>query len=457
MTFHGRFLMPALLLVQTLAFAQSTLSLRDAVDRAQNIYPAVHLSRSQVEEAAAGIRLARTSYLPRLDSIAQVNRATRNNIYGMLLQQSVISPISGPPVNANSMESVFGSAVGLLVDWEPFDFGLRKSRVDLAETTRRRTEASVVRTQFEAGTAAADSYLTIVAAQETVKAAAASVERSRVLLNAVEALVRAELRPGADATVARAELAAAQAQVVRSRQAVADGKAVLAGLIGEQPENINVAPDKLLSLPVEPTSTPVQVSDNPLAREQTAIIDEATAKLRTLDRQWVPRFSFQGTTYSRGTGAKPDFTTLQGLNGLAPNFYNWGVGFSVKFPILDYAAIRAQQAGQAANVRTEENRHRLVVTELETRRNRALAAVQAAREVAQLTPTQLEAARAAESQAQARYKSGLATLVEVADAQRVLAQAEIDDGLARLNIWRALLALRSAEGDLTPFLRAAGQ
>ena len=453
----GSFLGLAPFMVPALACAQTTLSLSEAVNRAQNLYPSVQVSRSRVDAAAAGIRLARTSYLPRLDSIAQVNRATRNNIYGMLLQQPVISPISGPPVNENSMTSVFGSAVGLLIDWEPFDFGLRKSRVDLAETTRRRTEASVVRTQFEAAAAAADTYLTILAAQETVKAASASVERSRVLLTIVEGLVRAELRPGADSTVSRAELAAAQAQLIRGRQAVAEAKALLAGLIGEQPDNLAVAEGKLLTLPREDPPAPAQVTESPLAREQTALIEEAKARLGTFDRQWVPRFSLQGTTYARGTGARPDFTTLQGVNGLAPNFYNWGVGFSVTFPVLDYAATRARQAEQAANVRTEEGRYRLVITDLETRRNRALAAVQAAREMAQLTPTQLEAARAAESQAQARYKSGLATLVEVADAQRTLAQAEIDDGLARLAVWRALLALRSAEGDLEPFLQIAGQ
>jgi outer membrane protein TolC len=83
------------------------------------------------------------------------------------------------------------------------------------------------------------------------------------------------------------------------------------------------------------------------------------------------------------------------------------------------------------------------------------AALQAARELAQLTPVQLEAARAAESQAQARYRAGLATLTEVADTQRSLAQAEIDDGLAKLNVWRALLAQSTAEGDLEPFLRRA--
>jgi outer membrane protein len=451
----ARLLIPVFLSLDVLGYSQSTISLADAVGRAERNYPTVQVSRSQVDAAVAGIRFARTSYLPRLDSIAQINRATKNNIYGMLLQQSVISPISGPPVNESSTTSVFGSAVGLLVDWEPFDFGFRKSRVELAEGTRRRSEASVARTQFEVGSAAADSYLTILAAQETAKAASASVQRSRVLLTAVEALVRAELRPGADAALARAELAAAQAQVVRSQQVVANAKAVLAGLIGEQPANVVVAEGNLLTLPEEAPPVPAQLDENPFVREQTAVIDQAKAKLKTLDRQWFPRFSVQGTTYARGTGAKPDFTTLGGANGLAPNFYNWGLGFSVRFPVLDYAPIRAQQAEQVANIQTEEYRYKVIVTELETRRNQALAAVQAAREVAQLTPTQLESARAAASQAEARYKSGLATVIEVADAQRVLAQAEIDDGLARLNVWRALLALRSVEGDLAPWLQMA--
>ncbi len=445
------------LAAQTLAMGQTPLSLNEAVDLARKLYPAVQVSRFQVEAAAAGILLARTSYLPRADVIAQLNRATRNNIYGMLLQQPVISPISGPPVSENSAESAFGSAVGLLVDWEPFDFGLRRSKVDLAESTRRRTEAAVARTQFEAGSAAADAYLTILAAQEIVKAASASVERCRVLTTVVEALVKAELRPGADAAAIRSELASAQAQVVRARRAVADSKAVLAGLIAEQPANILISEGKLLMTPgVAATGAQAQVDANPFAQEQSAVIDEAKAKLKTFDRQWAPRFSIQGTTYARGTGAKPDFTSLGGANGLAPSYYNWGLGFTVRFPLLDQASVRALQAEQAAHVRTEESRQKLIVNELETRRNRALAAVAAARELVQLAPVQLESARIAEVQAQARYQAGLATLVEVADTQRRLSQAEIDDGLVRLNVWRGLLAVHAAAGDLGPLLEQAG-
>ena len=45
-------------------------------------------------------------------------------------------------------------------------------------------------------------------------------------------------------------------------------------------------------------------------------------------------------------------------------------------------------------------------------------------------------------------------ITEVADAQRVLAQAESDAAVARLSVWRAVLAESQAAGDLTPFLHA---
>jgi hypothetical protein len=45
----------------------------------------------------------------------------------------------------------------------------------------------------------------------------------------------------------------------------------------------------------------------------------------------------------------------------------------------------------------------------------------------------------------------------VAQAQRLLAQAQIDDALARLNVWRALLEIATARGDLQPFLAEASQ
>ena len=73
-------------------------------------------------------------------------------------------------------------------------------------------------------------------------------------------------------------------------------------------------------------------------------------------------------------------------------------------------------------------------------------------DIAQNMPLLREAAVAAESQARARYQNGLANITEVAEAQRLLAQADTDDAVARLAVWRALLAQAQVRGDLTPFL-----
>jgi outer membrane protein len=83
----------------------------------------------------------------------------------------------------------------------------------------------------------------------------------------------------------------------------------------------------------------------------------------------------------------------------------------------------------------------------------ARATLSGARQMAANTPAELAAAQTSEQQQQARYRSGLATVVDVAAAEGVLAQAEADDAIARLSVWRADLAIAAAQGDLLPFLQ----
>lgn len=47
--------------------------------------------------------------------------------------------------------------------------------------------------------------------------------------------------------------------------------------------------------------------------------------------------------------------------------------------------------------------------------------------------------------------AGLSSIDNVAQAQRLMAQAQMDDSIARQNIWRAFLQLQSVRGDLQPF------
>jgi outer membrane protein len=433
------------------------LTLGQAVEDALRNYPLVRVSQEQIRAAAAGIQLARTAYLPRVELVAQANRATRNNVFGTLLPQGVIPSISGPVLGTNNLGSAWGSAVGTLLTWEPFDFGLRQAGVAAATATRTQQEATLKRTQFEVMVAAADAYVTLVAAQETVRAAQAGVDRAEVIFRTISALVNAQLRPGADASRAQAELAAARTQLIQAQQAVDVARANLSQFVGLEPAQITISAPKLLLLPPEQTIAPVDTATNPLSVAQNAVVEQLQSELRTLERSYFPRFFLQGSAYVRGTGDELNGGDLGGLNGLAPTTQNYAVGLSVTFPVFDLASIRAREAGQSATIRAETARYQQIATDLKARWNVAVATLGGARNVAANTPVQVAAARAATSQATARYQSGLGNIDEVADAQRLLTQAEIDDALARLGIWRGLLGVASAAGDLQPFVAEASQ
>ena len=100
-----------------------SVTIAQAVEDALRNYPAIRVSEDEMNAAAAGIRLAQTAYLPRVDGIAQLSRATRNNVSGLMLPESVIPSMSGPVLGTNNLGSTWGSAAGGLVTWQPFDFG----------------------------------------------------------------------------------------------------------------------------------------------------------------------------------------------------------------------------------------------------------------------------------------------------------------------------------------------
>jgi outer membrane protein TolC len=135
---------------------------------------------------------------------------------------------------------------------------------------------------------------------------------------------------------------------------------------------------------------------------------------------------------------------------LGPNIQNWALGFTATFPVLEFHTIRARKNAENGRLETERSRLDQVLMDLKVKRARAVAAYEGAKEVAATTPVMIEAAKTALSQARARYQAGLGTALEVADTQRRLAQAEIDNSLARLGVWRARLAVYAAQGDISP-------
>lgn len=428
------------------------LSLNQAVEYALANYPAVQAVLARADAAAAGVDLARTAYLPRTDLLWQENRASRNNIFGQLLPQSVIPSLTGPVLGTTSFASAWGSAGGMLFSWEIFDFGLRKANVDQARAAKNQADAGAEATRLDVATAAADAFLAVLATQQSLHAAQANVERLRVFAESVHVLVNNQLRPGAEASRADAELAGAKIQLIQTQQNAEISQAALAEALGMAGSTVQIDPGPLLQLPSETAVANTNLESHPLLVAQQAALEAVRANERALDRAYYPRFNFQSTITGRGSGALPD-GRLDGSKGLLPEVPNWAVGMSVTFPVFDLFGLKARRRIESSNEAAERARYEELLQRLRGQDARVRAVYQAARGIAENTPVQLNAAQETETRARARYEAGLTSITEVAEAQRLRAQAETDDGVARLGVWRALLARARVRGDVKPFLQ----
>lgn len=446
-------MVPASGLAQTAAPA--ALTLPDAVQLAMKNYPAIRESRARAQAAEQEIEVARTAYLPRLDMVWQVNRGTHNNVFGLLLPQAVVPSISGPVLGTRSSESVWGSAAGVLLSWEAVDFGQRKASVDAARAQSAQARARTDLSELDISAAAADAFLTALASDESVRAARANVDRLQVFADSVRTLVANQLRPGADESRANAELAIARNQLSQAMQVADLARASLAEAIGSAGNAFDLAVRSLAALPASEPVPPSDLKTHPAARAESAAVDVVRARERVLNRQYFPHVTLQSAFAARGTGAEVPGQPRLG-DGLWFQVPNWAAGASMTFPAFDVFSIRARKRVESSNELAQTARYDQTIETLTTQEARARALTKAAAEIASNTPLERQAATDAESRARARYQAGLANITEVAEAQRLLAQAEADDALARLAVWRALLATAQARGDLSAFLHLVG-
>lgn len=441
---------------QTAAPAVREFTVEQAVDYALANYPAVRAALEQYNAAKAGVGEARTNYLPRLDGVWQGDRGSRESVLGVLLPQSpnILTGTQGS-VTPHSNRPFWTSGAGFLLSWEPYDFGYRRAEVRAAMAAENRVQAQVELTRLGVATAVAEASLAVLANEQRVNASLADVSRRQVFAKSVHALVDAHIRPGADASRADAELAAARTRLILAQQNSAVAGITLAQVLGLAGTTVQIKRGPFLQLPPDENWTKAAVADHPAAVAQQRRVEEEKVRIRVLNHAYYPHFVTEGLISARGSGETSTGDVRPGASGLGFDVYNWEAGLTAQMDLTSIFSIRQRKKVEVANRRREEAVYAQTMQVLTSQQQTALAELDGARRVAQNTPTELAASRQSESQALARFHAGLGTIVDVAEAQSLLAQAEMDDSLARLRIWRALAGLASANGDLNPFLTTA--
>jgi len=437
---------------QANAAAPKTFSLEDALSYALQNYPAVRASLEQVTAAKAGVSLARLQYLPVLDGAYQISRATQNQVPGIWLPTFATPTVEGP-LGGSSGQSFWGSQAIAFFSWEPIDFGLRPSAVELSRTAQDKANSDLAVTRLQVATAVGNYFLSALATQQAVTAAQANVDRWQVFNQSIHTLVDNTLRPGADASRADAQLAVARVQLYQAQQAQQAALATLAALMGTAGTEIRLDAGHLLDLPPVESLPNLAPAGNPLAQDQMTAVRQAQSQEKVLSKTDYPRIYLQAEGFGRGSEVPNNGSIIGSWNGLAPARGNWVAGVTITFPnIFDFKALGAEKQIAKANELSQQALYDRTIQDLTGQIQTALTQLKSAQLVAQQTPIELAAARASETQSRARYDASLATLVEMADAESLLAQAEIDDAVARLNVWRSLFGVAYAQGNLQPFL-----
>jgi len=155
--------------------------------------------------------------------------------------------------------------------------------------------------------------------------------------------------------------------------------------------------------------------------------------------------------YARGSGISYN-GTLKATDGLGFQRYNYGIGFQLSMPLLQFAKIRPQL--QQQNFLIQSNQEKLNEIELQLKKQQELAdtTINNAFAVAKESPLFLESAQFSYKAIQSRYQSGLTNFADLIQAQYALIKAETDYKLAYMGVWKAILYKAAVNGNLNLFI-----
>ncbi|MBI3878554.1 MAG: TolC family protein [Verrucomicrobia bacterium] len=385
------------------------LTLADARARALQKHPKISIAALKALVAKAGVREARAAYLPNLSLNAGAVGAEDDN-----------TRIVGSGL---TVSSVFDRAsVGATITQLVTDFGrtsnLRAGAKLRAEAEGRNVEATRAQILLQVDAA----YYGALQAQALLRVAEETVKTRQQLRGQVSALASNQLKSELDVSFAEVALEEGRLLAIRASNDIAAAFATLAALLGSQgaerfalTEGVEPGP-----LPSDATEViAIALRNRPDLQRLRLERDSAARLARAENSLWYPTVSVQATAGVipyRERGLNQDYAA-------AGIILNWPI-FSggAEFAKQDAAALRAK-AAEAMLLDEENNAVR------DTRI--ALLNASNARERVTITERLLAQARRSYALADARYKAGSSSFVELGQAQLNQISAELGHTGAR--------------------------
>jgi len=427
------------------------LSLDEAVALAESHQPSLKAALDRVKVAEADAQLPRAAWLPRAGAVAEILEGTANNTTASYLAtQDVALPRIGGTriVDRGDWTPSPSTLAAISASQALFDFGRIAAQSAASDATVASERYRAAAEHLAIVLVVKESYFAVQGAKAVLRAAQDGYERTRAHRDLAEAGVHSGLFAPIERTRAEADLARFEVNRMRAEGGVASAQVVLAAAVGGPDRMVDAADG---SSPVAPTPPLDQAMKEAAARDP--VVQAARARLaaqhtttRAIGVEMRPDILLTGTLSGRAGGATPSAGPASRSAGWLPDVPNWDLGLILRWPLFDGLVVARQRVSLA--------RERALQSDLEAITQQENAAIQRAYVVAEIARASLaslarsvEAARANYAQAEARFKAGLGTALELADAEYLRTDAEIQlaGGQFELSRARAVLGKLLAE------------
>lgn len=445
------FIATSLMIYQAAQAQQHSLSIKDVLTLIETGQPRLHAYKEQTAAAGNNIDLARNTLIPNLTGGYQAGYATDNNSTGMTYP-GLLMPISGP-VNAQSRNTLIpGTALAAYLQWTPITFGQRAAAVEKATAQYRLSGSAYDNALFQQRYTGVLTYISIIYLQRLLNTQQANIDRTNTSLRQSLVLAKQGLRPGLDTVQFQSLLAQAIMERLNTQKLYTAQVLELCRLSGlpDRPEDLRFTDTTLaMQFPALPDTTGAY-TQNPGYQYYQAQVALSAANLKEIQRGWRPHLDLWANAYSRGSGIDPN-GAIDKSDGWQLSRTNFGAGLQLSIPILQFTKVNIQkrrysnllQADKDQLAQVDINLKRQVETAASNYRQNLL--------IAQEAPAQSKAARLSYQGLELSYKSGLVDFTRLTQGQYQLLNAEMTEADANLQVWRALLDIGVAKGNLNLF------
>ena len=420
---------------------QKAYELPELIDIAERTNPDTRIAWEQAREAAFNLGIAKSAYVPTLAAKAAA------------LTQHVSSPL---PKDVSPQGFFTANTQAFLptltFKWLLFDFGGKEAALDAAEQALAAANFGFNFVHLKIVLDVTRAYYAVIDGQGRVEAARASLLLAATLQDAAESRRSRGLATLPEVLQAREQAARAAYDLPGSMAAEIDARMALLQAMGVRPTTpIRVAGLAARELPARLGDTAEKLVDRALERRPDLMARVAAVRAREADTrkaqsEFYPRIALGGDLGRNIGRVRTEGTP--GWSGV--NEPSYGVGISIEVPIFD-GGLRRDRLGVA------RSRQRVAEEELERARDDAARQVVKAHEDLKVAlsrreaaVTLLEAATRSYDAAIDSYRMGVATFVDVANAQTALTRARTADVDSTSAIYTAAASLAFSTGDPAP-------